>query len=171
MKILKERTEIAQALNFNKYPVMELDLNNVDEYGILGSKCRIDMGNFNDGSPWYQDAELRVYSDEKKVCFSAGACFLSNDWTYNDVIEDMSNAMTPIIKPNSEFALVIHDSATRKVYGVAIIETLGVHRLCTQPLNIETVDMSMLMNIAREHYEEKYKERLANGSALKWRVA
>lgn len=169
MEILKERTEIAQALNFNKYPVMELDLNNVDEYGIIGSKCRIDMGKFDDGSPWYKDAELRVYSDEKKVCFSAGGCGLSNDWTYDDVIEDMSNARTPIIKPNSEFALVIHDSATRKVYGVAIIETLGVHRHCTQPLNIENVDMSMLMKIAREHYEEKYKERLTNGIALQWR--
>lgn len=168
MKILRERTEIANALNFNKYPVMELDLNNVDEYGILGSKCRIEMGEFDDGSPWLTDAEIRVYSDEKKVCFSAGGCGLKNDWTYQDVIEDMLNARTPIIKPNSEFALVIHDSATRKVYGVAIIETLEVHRHCTQPLNIESVDMNMLMKIAKEHYEEKYKERLEKGSALKW---
>lgn len=169
MKALKERTEIAQALNFGKYPVLELDLNSVDEYGIIGSKCRINMGKFDDGSPWYQDAELRVYSDEKKLCFSAGGCMLSADWTYGDVMEDMRNAMTPLIEPDSEMAVVIHDSESRKLYGVFIVKTKGVHRHCSQPLNIETVDLWPLMNIAKENYEKKYKERLASGSALKWR--
>ena len=169
MKHLKERTEIAQALNFGKYPVLELDLANVDEYGIIGSKCRIDMGKFNDGSPWYEDAELRVYSDEKKLCLSGGGCVLSANWTYNDVMEDMNNAMTPLIEPDSEMAVVIHDSDSRKLYGVFIVEAKGVHRHCSQPLNIEDVDLWPLMDVAKQNYEKKYKERLASGSALRWR--
>ena len=169
MKHLKERTEIGQALNFGKYPVLELDLANVDEYGIIGSKCRIDMGKFNDGSPWYEDAELRVYSDEKKLCFSAGGVVLSANWTYQDVIEDMTNAMTPLIEPDSEMAVVIHDSDSRKLYGVFIVETKGVHRFCSQPLNLEDVYLGQLMNIAKDHYNKKYRDKIASGAYLKWR--
>ena len=46
MKRLTERTEIAKAINFHKYPVVEIDVSKVDEYGIIGTKVLIDNGTF-----------------------------------------------------------------------------------------------------------------------------
>lgn len=153
MEIIKSRTEIAQALNFGKYPVLKIDLSECDEHGLNGSKCRIDMGTFNDGTRWLEPAQINVYRDEKVLHFSAWGCCLSKDFTYHDFEEDLENSMTPIIKAESEFIVAVLDSKYREVYALYKVETGHTIRHCTKPISCEKVDMSQFIEIARLRYE------------------
>lgn len=157
MKKLTERTDIAQALNFGKYPVLGIDISECDEYGLKGSKCRIDFGEFDDGSKFYERAELRVYGDEMKLTFSAGGCGLSKDFSYYDFEEDMVYAAAPIVKANSEIAVSVFDSQKRELYGVFIVETGNVNKFCSTPLTCKDADMSTYVIMAKARYgRDKY---------------
>ena len=152
MLSLKERTEIATALNFGKYPVLEIDISKCDEYGLVGSYCRIDFGTFDDGQKWYEPAQLRVYGDEQKLTFSGFPCCLDASYGYRDLEEQLRFATAPIIKANSEFVVVIHDSVKREGYGIYIVSTEGIHKFCQTPIMIERVDMSTFVAMAKARY-------------------
>lgn len=156
MKRLTERQEVAEALNFGKYPVLEIDLSKCDEYGLVGSIARIDMGEFRDGSKWYERAELRVYGDERKIVFASFGCALTDKLSYMDFSENVQTAMAPIIKADSEFAVVIHDSVKREAYAVYVLSTGHVSRHCTQPIMVETVDMTGYVVTAGARYGKDY---------------
>ena len=53
MKVLTERTEIASAINFKKYPVVTIDVSKRDDYGIVGCPVCVDAGLFRTGEPQY----------------------------------------------------------------------------------------------------------------------
>lgn len=152
MKRLTGRQEIAAAMNFGKYPVLKIDLKDADEYGLKGSICRIDMGEFRDGSKWYERAELRVYRDEKKITFSAFGCCLAAQYSYSDFMDDLETATAPIVKPNSEIVIAILDSEKREIYAVYVVETKNVSRHCQTPINVEPVDMTSYVVIAGDRY-------------------
>lgn len=136
------RNELGKTLNFGKYPVLTIDLADSDEHGMVGSKCRIDMGTFQDGSKFYERAQVRAFKDEKKLTFKAGGCVLSADFGYSDLMSDVEYATAPIIEPESEFVIVIHDSRYNKAYACYIIHTLMTRRFCSTPIEIEPVDLS-----------------------------
>lgn len=142
MKHLTERTEIAKALNFGKYPVLTFDLHNQTEYGFKGCKCRIDMGTFNDGSNYYETAELYAYRDEQKVTFNSFGCCLSAEWSYHDFVEDLEYANAPLVEPNGEVVIVILDTNLKLVYEVIIAKVGKAHKFCSTPIDIEEIDMS-----------------------------
>ena len=153
---LTERTEIAEALNFGKYPVLAIDLSKCDEYGLVGGIARIDMGEFDDGAKWYERAQLRVYYDEKRLAFTTTCYALTAELCYSDFIESVDAAMAPIIKPDSEFVVVIHDSARREVYAVYRVATGKVTRHCTCPISLEAVDMTNYLVMAGARYAQEY---------------
>ena len=143
MKLLKDRQEIAKAINFGKYPVLSIDLADADDYGLKGCTVRIDAGHFSDGSPYFIDAELRVYSDEKKITTSAGGTYLSADFTYTDYRSIVRKAQAPLIKPDQDVVIAIYDSRTKNAFAPMIVHT-GSHvaRHCITPLTFESVDMT-----------------------------
>lgn len=153
MKSLTNRQEIAEAINFGKYPVLDIDLSKSDEYGLKGKTCRIHMGRFNDGEQWLEKAELRAYGDSKVLTFSAFACCLDANMSYYDLIDDVNTAQTPIVEPDSEICVVIHDSKKKAVYAVYIVRTGKVSRHCQTPIQLETVDVSRFVKMANVQYE------------------
>lgn len=152
MKSLTQRQEIAEAINFGKYPVLDIDLSKSDEYGLKGCTVRIDMGKFNDGEPWLEKAEFRAYGDEKKLTFSAFACCLDANMSYYGLMDDVKTAQAPIVKPDSEICVVIHDSKVKVVYAVYIIQTGKVNRHCQTPIMVEKVDVSRFVKMAHDQY-------------------
>lgn len=142
MKRLTERTEIAKAINFNKYPVIKIDLADFDDYGLKGTKVRIDNGTFKSGEPYYINATIRAYNDDPYLSFHQYASGLSARVTYGDYMEMVEYANAPIVKPNQEILIFLYNSATKDVYAPAILQT-GSHisPFCSTPLGIEKFDV------------------------------
>jgi len=151
---LKERQDIAKAMNFGEYPILKLDISDADEYGIKGCPCKIDMGTFNDGSRFLQKAELRFYCDEKSPTFSSGGACLSNVYNYTDFMNDYTAAISPTIKPNSEFVLIIMDSIAKTIYKVMIVKTFDTHKFSIRPIDMEAIDLSNYLKLSVLKYNK-----------------
>ena len=142
MKRLTDRTEIASAINFRKYPVVTIDLADVDEYGIKGAKVLIDNGFFKSGEPYYIKAKLRAYSDEKVLQFSQGAEVLSASFTYSDMEEILEYSNAPIIKADQDILICPINSAIREAYAPILLHTgkrIDAH--CSTPLTLEKFEI------------------------------
>jgi len=143
MKMLKDRHELAKAINFGKYPVLRIDLADSDEYGLKGCKVRIDAGTFRTGEPHFVEAELRVYRDEKKLVLSAGGTILKSDFTYFDYVHMLDRAQAPLIHADEEVVIGIYDSRTKNAFAALLVRTgKKVRPFCTDPLDFENVDMT-----------------------------
>lgn len=143
MKFLRERTEIASAINFHKYPTIPLDVSNVTEYGIKGGRFLVDCGKFRDGEPWYEPSELYIYRDKRKLVVSgSGGCCLHAGFGYHDIIEMMENRNLPIVKADQDILIVAYDSKTKEAFLPFIVHT-GKHvdPHCTTPITIEGDDV------------------------------
>lgn len=135
MKSLNERKEIAQAINFNKYPVIKIDLSEHDEYGLKGTKVNIDFG-----AEYYLHAEIRAFNDTRYLTTTQGATVLSDSMSYSDYMEMVEYANAPVIKPNQEILIFTYDSKKKEIYPPVIIKTSEkIDRLCTTPLELEKV--------------------------------
>lgn len=142
MNRLTERTEIAQAINFGKYPVIKIDLADRDEYGIKGTKVRIDNGTFKSGERYFINAEIRAYSDEKILTTFQGCGMLVKEVTYADYMEMTEYANAPIIKANQEILIFLYNSVSKEVYAPAIIKTGDrVDAHCSTPLTLEKIQV------------------------------
>lgn len=142
MKQLTERTEIAEAINLNKYPVIRIDLADRDDYGIRGTKVRIDNGTFKSGEPYYIRAEIRSYNDENCLTTHSGSIWLSEKITYDDYMEMTDYANAPLIKPNQEILIVPYNSERKEAYSPIVIKTGDrVYPYCSTPLTLEKVEL------------------------------
>ena len=149
MKLLKDRQELAAAMNFGRYPVLRIDLADADDYGLKGCRVRIDAGTFRSGDPYIIDAVLRVYNDEKKLtttCF--GAC-LADSFSYQDYHDMVEKAMAPLIRPDQDVVIAFYHSKAQKAMAAMIVRTgKSVSRGCACPLSFEDVDMSPYLDLA-----------------------
>lgn len=149
MKYLTERTELARAINFGRYPVLYIDLADADDYGLKGCRVRIDAGTFRSGDPHIIDATLRVYSDEKKLTTSSKGACLSADFSYYDYKEMVDNANAPLIHPDEDVVVAVYDSRAKRCFAAMIVHTAAhVSHGCICPLAFEQVDMSPYIDIA-----------------------
>ena len=149
MKYLKDRQELAMAMNFGKYPVLRIDLADTDDYGLKGCRVRIDNGTFRSGEPYIIKAELRVYRDEKKLTtFQSGAC-LSASFGYHDYFEMTENAMAPLIHPDEDVVVAVYDSRKKEPYAAVLVHTeKHVNAGCISPLSFEDADMTAYLRMA-----------------------
>lgn len=142
MKKLTERTEIAKAINFGKYPVIKIDISDRDDYGIKGTKVRIDNGTFSSGEKYFVNAEIRAYDDDKHLTTTAFGSSLKKTISYGDYIEMVEYANAPIIKPNQEIVIFLYNSITKDIYTPMIIKTGNrVDANCVTPLELEKVEI------------------------------
>ena len=149
MKLLTERTEIAKAINFGRYPVLRIDLADADDYGLKGCRVRIDAGTFRSGDPYIIDAELRVYRDEKKLTTSSHGACLSASFCLHDYMEMVDKAMAPLIKPDQDVVIAIFDSKKGIACAAMIVHTGSrVSTGCIEPLTFEPVDMAPYLRLA-----------------------
>lgn len=120
---IKDRVAVAKAINFGEYPIITIDLADRDEYGLVGCKVRIDNGTFRTGEPYFVRATIRVYSDEKVLTTSGAGTYLKAGYGYSDVKEMIEWANAPLIKPDQDVLLVIHDSKRGCVFNPYIVHT------------------------------------------------
>ena len=148
MKLLKDRQELAMAINFGKYPVLKVDLADTDEYGLKGCMVRIDAGTFRTGEPHFIEARLRVFRDEKRLTTTSGATVLKDAFTYYDYVHMVERAQAPLIHPGEEVVVAVYDSRTKNAFAAMLIRTgKSVRKFCSTPLDFEDVDMtSYLVN-------------------------
>ena len=123
MKALRERTEIAEAINGHKMSVITIDLADADEYGLKSEKVLIDNGTFKDGFPFYIHSEVRAYSDEGKFKFHQGGTCISSSFTYYDIKEMLEYRNAPIVKADEDVIIAIIDSRKNQAYAPIILHT------------------------------------------------
>ena len=134
---LTERTEIAEAINFGKYPVIKIDLSNRDEYGIRGVKVRFDIG-----KDYYLKGEIRSYRDTKCLVTGLRPSMIKSNYSFNDFMEDVEYANTPILKPNQEILICLYNSELKMVYEPTIIKTgEKINPFCSEPMKLEKFEV------------------------------
>lgn len=138
MKHLTERTEIASAINFKRYPVIAIDISQTDEYGIAGSPVCIDNGTFNDGNPYFIDATLRAYKDDGLLTFVGRGSCIKSSFGYSDMEKMLKYANAPVVKPGQEILVCVIDSHNRLARPPVLLKTGdNVSPFCITPLTLE----------------------------------
>lgn len=140
MKITNDRYEIARLLNFNKYPVLNLDIAKdkmKDDFFkgcYKGQKVRFEyFNNRNEKMLWH--GTLAFFKDSG-LCIQNDSAILKKDFGYYDIVEDLENANAPIIRENSECVVVIHDS--KKELAMVCLTTIKrIDRFCSTAYQFE----------------------------------
>ena len=139
MKFLETRTEIAKAINFKQYPTIRIDVSQIDDYGIVGTRVLIDNGKFRTGEPYYIQATIRAYRDEGFLVFNQYGSCLHASFTYSDMEKILDYANVPVIKAGQEILVCLVDSAKRLVYKPVLLKTGDrIDPNCSKPLDLET---------------------------------
>lgn len=144
MEFLKNREEIAKALNFGKYPVIAFDVMDMtkqvrfddDLVGFSNIKVRVPF------KEYASKEKMSWYKDSKKFTFGRYGVCISSSFGYNDVMEDVEYANAPLIDKNTEFVLVINNSRTKKAV-VMMLKTADYKRqFCQTTLEVdEEIDL------------------------------
>lgn len=138
MRRLTDKKDIAQAINFGKYPVIYIDMSDKDDYGIKGTKVNIDFG-----GDYYVRGTIRAYNDEKVLTTTSGVVCISNSFSYDDYLEMVEYANAPVIKANQEIVICMFESANKVGHAPMIIKTgKRVDRFCMTPLTLEKVKLN-----------------------------
>lgn len=119
MKALTDRTQIAKALNYGKYPVLEFDFGieeNIyrcgeDIIGFKGSKVRIPWTYQNETH--YEKSQMNWFNDEQVLSIGNGGCCLTASFGYKDIEEMLEYTNAPILDKAQKFVLVLRNSKTR----------------------------------------------------------
>lgn len=116
MKFITERTEIAKAMNFGKYPVVELNIGkNYKDYENLfkGSEVIVDCPTRSHGVlPAY--CELVFEKTEEtpfpsRIDLMQGSSCLKASFGYSDVMEMLENANKPHLQAGQEVVVVLNN--------------------------------------------------------------
>lgn len=117
MEILMDKKDICCALNFNRYPVLHLDLAKDKISGMEGCykghtvKIEIEYK----GEPLFYAGNLCYYDDTNQLVISSAGTFLKATFDYSDIVEMVDRAQAPTINSMDEgIVVVITNSEKRK---------------------------------------------------------
>ena len=116
IKTFTDRYDIAKLLNFNKYPVLSLDLAKDKKYILVGEEdTRYYKGHKVrwKQADYYCHGDLCYFTDTKELQITNDNACLTAGFGYSNIAEDLAIANAPIIQENSEIVVVIHDSYNR----------------------------------------------------------
>lgn len=129
--VISERHEIGITMNFGKYPVIGLDIENkpYDECPnyIVGGKVRVAWDR-NDSRYEGMTSRCELVVDDGKYHLNGGACFLTAEFTVADFVNDIENASTPLVHRN-QIVAVAHYS---KRIGLKYLRMMKVSK-CIDP--------------------------------------
>ena len=143
MEMIFGRKDIAQALNFNKYPVV---VSEVVHYPDKTESLKFGIVRIETGRGYSLRASLYVYGDEMKLVTSNPGTILAARYDYRDLMEDASYAQAPLLHPNSEFVMVLHNPELKRA-AVLKFKTGDVDLNCSTPLVIYDNNMVNLIEI------------------------
>ena len=127
MKYLTDRSQIAVAMNFGKYPVLYIDLDNkiydTPEHPsdfCVGSKCKLDWE--------HKDRAYEGMSARCTLCYSEGrytlnqeGCCLHNCFGRSDVLEMVEWACVPMLRCG-QTVIVVEDYTKQKMCKVRVMK-------------------------------------------------
>ena len=164
IKILKDRTEIAKAINGRELPVVTIDIANTDEYGLVSEPVLIDNGTFDDGFPYMIDSEIRIYTDEKKFTFSSGGLGIHSSFGYYDVKKMLDRRNAPVIKKDSDVLVCVINSNTEEAFAPMILHTTDrINAHCQTPLSFvepDPITNRFFLEMGGRELEKKGKKYL-----------
>ena len=127
-----DRKEVAQLLNFNRYPVLTIDLADKIQWGFKGCKVRIPYGNY------FLHAELEWFENDKKILITKEIPIISNSFGYRDVLEMCEYANAPIIDAGQEVVLVVINSVKHTATAPIMLKISKEKRFDrSQPISFE----------------------------------
>jgi len=138
MKEIKSREEYAKAVNFGKYPVLIIDMNQkgfMDEI-FDGGKVRVDFGTFNDGERHLGCGEFKYYKKENKFYVASYGICISNRFSYEDAMEDAEYGNSPIIDEGDEVVIVVHNSEEKDVKAY-LVKAVNKRKFCSTMIEFE----------------------------------
>ena len=138
MKEIRSREEYAKAVNFGKYPVLMIDMNQKGFMGEIftGGKVRVDFGHFRDGERYLDDGEFKYYKKENKFYVASYGVMLTKELSYEDAIEDAEYGNSPIIDEGDEVVIVVHNSEKRELKAY-IAKAVHKREFCSTILEFE----------------------------------
>lgn len=143
---LTNKREIAEAMNFGKYPVLVLDRENhkgFEKYGDTlyceGQKVRVA---WDHKDPRYagMTTQGNIYMDEDGcLAISGNGAMLKADWGYSDVMEDAEWANAPVVH-KGQTVVVIHNWPSKKKCMVEKLKVSDrIDRFCITVATLEDV--------------------------------
>jgi hypothetical protein len=139
---LKDRHEIAKALNFGKYPVLSVDLDNKpfesnDSDFTEGCKCRVAWDRKGEYEGMSSRCKL-VIEDGKYLLTGGGAC-LTADFAMSDFLDLIENANKPLVHKGQIVAVAHYSrkSGVRFVRMMKVSDKMDIH--CTTVTTLEPI--------------------------------
>ena len=126
MKLLTEKQEICEALNFGKYPVLHLDLAKDKIKGMEGCYHGqiVKLEFYYRGEPMRYCGNLSYYNDTNKLIITSGGTMLTAGLSYSELVKMVDRANAPTVSSNQEIIVVIYNSDT-KISSAPILTTVG----------------------------------------------
>lgn len=153
MKFLTDRQEIARAINGREFPVININLADTDEYGVVGETILIDNGTFRDGFPYMIEADIRLYADTKKWTIGQGCIGIHKEFGYTDVMKMATRRNAPVIKADEDIILIINNPVKRICYVAQVHTGKRIDPHCIEPLTIVDNDCIFNAEVLRQGKE------------------
>ncbi len=133
MRYLMKREQIGEAMNFGKYPVLRLDLDNkpAKSYAPESDFCKGDRVRVAWDKPGYKGMTTRgnVYFSDGKYAIDQGCTTLKNSFGRHDIIEDYEWSYAPLVHAGQEVVLIIDspEAETCAVVLMKVSENINIH--------------------------------------------
>lgn len=146
MRFLTDRTEIAEAMNFGKYPVLVLNRENRPMADVVPESdyavgCRVKVA-WDNKDPRYEGMTTHgeLYIENGKLHISGEGACLKAGFGYSDVIKMAAEANVPIIH-KGQTVVVVEDYPSKKHCTVRLMKVsdrIDIH--CSRVASLEDID-------------------------------
>lgn len=146
MKYLTNRTEIAEAINFGKYPVLTLNRENrpfadVKPDSDYATGCRVRVA-WDRKEPRYAGMATHgnIYIENGKIRISGEGACLTNRFGYLDVMEMVSEANAPVVHAG-QTVVVVEDYPSKQsctVRMMKVSDRIDIH--CMTVATLEDIE-------------------------------
>jgi len=136
MKIISDSKEIAQALNFGKYPVLMINMDNKEgsnvviihkskTHGDMRYRCTLETG--------FQK------ENDNKLYISTNCSMIKSSYNWNDHLECAEYANAPVIEANQEIAVYMY-SEKAKIGVVRLVKSGKIDVMCQVATMLEDIE-------------------------------
>ena len=153
MMYLIDRHEIAAAMNFRKYPVLSINMENrpydESDYAV---GCRVRVA-WDHKDPRYAGMATHgnLYCENGKLAISGEGAMLSASFGYSDVMEMLQEANAPVVH-KGDLVVVVMDVPSKKTCMVRMMRVsprIDIH--CMTVAHLEDInDAEEIKEIKRE---------------------
>lgn len=130
MKVIKERKELAQAINFGRHPVVKIVCKPRNGYNdiIDGGRVKVITGKMSNGGDCIEVADITIFRDlygdgRKHVNIGSAGMGITASFCVADLVRMADNANLPIIEKSDEVVFVlVNEEATAAAVVMAEVQ-------------------------------------------------